>query len=746
MPAGVQPGVDNLQPLNFKLSQQTKSSLRDLSGVLPAHLVLMPPKWVIKEAKVASPEDEKLILRMSQQGMSVEAISKVLQIKVDTVVQILQQGASVVQILKQGASAKDSIWSTSANDGKNLMSEIKELLRYPEELCCPISRELMEDPVIAEDGRTYERSLIERSLELKQESPLTKQPIQNLALYPNQDKKSAVVEYKEAVVQKVISIKHNLLSSTSNDEALKLLDKAELFVRPLLPDTSARRKLVVLLLVRVKLLGSSRDAVIFETAVLLFEIEDADHVRGFLTEIQEHEVRCLLEKLDDDMVTKLRDTKVSLYEYKDAIDLELARRLARRARFVGNDPPLEELWVLMLQHAYEELWAKAAAVLLVACIQRLDVNLQMVGDQLLNHAYRCLYSRDVAESTAKDFFKQDMCIPAAPTWPPKECASIIMELAMRASDDNLRRILLLEEAYKMNPANRHLRADILKHLHQLLLASSEATVVCERLFLKLLCVDKQEIPENLIPKLALSNDRLQKLSADELLFLGEQIGMKRPADGSRLIVKAAEFFSTTGSEERSQEAFLRAFSLDPHNAGASDGLIQLVVAMNGKNKSLEEMKQKNKTLQEECALLEKSCQMSFTWDLSDCDFTNFKAGEKHISNPLPLSQLGINVWLTLYPFGETGSVASLVGKASLHLDLETGSDGSAGDECSVRGLIRGGNQTQTAFALGGKGLNTWVRRNFMDTSDILLKTGARITIDITFIQLPTLPLGHAQQR
>ena len=371
----MQPGVDNPQPLHFKLSQQTRSWLRDLSGVLPAHSVLMPPKWIIKEAEVASPQDEKLILRMSQQGMSVEAISKVLQIKGDTVVQILQQGASVVQILQQGASvvqilqqgasAKDSIWSTSATDEKNLMSEAKELLRYPEELCCPISRELMEDPVIAEDGRTYERSLIKRSLEVKQESPLTKQPIQSLALYPNQDKKSAVVEYKEAVVQKVISMKHKLLSSASNDEALKLLDKAELFVRPLLPDTSARRKLVVLLLVRVKLLGSSRDAVIFETAVLLFEIEGANHVRGFLSEIQEHEVRCLLEKLEDDMVTRLRDTNVNLYEvyeHKDAIDLELARRLARRARYVGNDAPLEELWVLMLQHAYEEPWAKAAAV------------------------------------------------------------------------------------------------------------------------------------------------------------------------------------------------------------------------------------------------------------------------------------------------------------------------------------------------------------------------------------------------
>ena len=31
----------------------------------------------------------------------------------------------------------------------------------PRELCCPISHELMKDPVVAGDGHTYERSCIE---------------------------------------------------------------------------------------------------------------------------------------------------------------------------------------------------------------------------------------------------------------------------------------------------------------------------------------------------------------------------------------------------------------------------------------------------------------------------------------------------------------------------------------------------------------------------------------------------------
>ena len=31
----------------------------------------------------------------------------------------------------------------------------------PKELCCPISHELMEDPVVAADGQTYERAAVE---------------------------------------------------------------------------------------------------------------------------------------------------------------------------------------------------------------------------------------------------------------------------------------------------------------------------------------------------------------------------------------------------------------------------------------------------------------------------------------------------------------------------------------------------------------------------------------------------------
>jgi hypothetical protein len=45
------------------------------------------------------------------------------------------------------------------------------------DLRCPISLELMEDPVIALDGHTYEREAIEKWFECSNSSPLTNEKL-----------------------------------------------------------------------------------------------------------------------------------------------------------------------------------------------------------------------------------------------------------------------------------------------------------------------------------------------------------------------------------------------------------------------------------------------------------------------------------------------------------------------------------------------------------------------------------------
>ncbi|CAH0367461.1 unnamed protein product [Pelagomonas calceolata] len=68
----------------------------------------------------------------------------------------------------------------------------------PDALVCPISMELMEDPVLAMDGHTYDRSSIEAWLKTgKKTSPKTNAPLPSTALYPNHAVKSMVQDYLE---------------------------------------------------------------------------------------------------------------------------------------------------------------------------------------------------------------------------------------------------------------------------------------------------------------------------------------------------------------------------------------------------------------------------------------------------------------------------------------------------------------------------------------------------------------------
>ena len=71
-----------------------------------------------------------------------------------------------------------------------------ESKQIPERLCCPISLELMERPVIAADGHTYDRRSIEDWLARgNTTSPTTGAPLEHLHLVDNHLVKSMVAEY-----------------------------------------------------------------------------------------------------------------------------------------------------------------------------------------------------------------------------------------------------------------------------------------------------------------------------------------------------------------------------------------------------------------------------------------------------------------------------------------------------------------------------------------------------------------------
>jgi hypothetical protein len=67
----------------------------------------------------------------------------------------------------------------------------------PERLVCPITFELMKDPVIASDGHTYERCAIEQWFERARTSPVTNEPVPDVCLLPNHMAKSMIAEFLE---------------------------------------------------------------------------------------------------------------------------------------------------------------------------------------------------------------------------------------------------------------------------------------------------------------------------------------------------------------------------------------------------------------------------------------------------------------------------------------------------------------------------------------------------------------------
>jgi hypothetical protein len=66
-----------------------------------------------------------------------------------------------------------------------LKSDRNGQIAIPDEFLCPITYEVMKDPVCAADGYTYERKAIEEWLAKNQTSPMINISIKNTPLYSN---------------------------------------------------------------------------------------------------------------------------------------------------------------------------------------------------------------------------------------------------------------------------------------------------------------------------------------------------------------------------------------------------------------------------------------------------------------------------------------------------------------------------------------------------------------------------------
>ena len=74
------------------------------------------------------------------------------------------------------------------------IEEIEQMLS--ESYICPIGQTILEDPVVADDGQTYERKYIIEWMKKSNTSPLTNEPFKSNDLKPNFMIKSQIENWK----------------------------------------------------------------------------------------------------------------------------------------------------------------------------------------------------------------------------------------------------------------------------------------------------------------------------------------------------------------------------------------------------------------------------------------------------------------------------------------------------------------------------------------------------------------------
>uniref|UniRef100_A0A4W4EXZ9 WD repeat, SAM and U-box domain-containing protein 1 n=2 Tax=Electrophorus electricus TaxID=8005 RepID=A0A4W4EXZ9_ELEEL len=112
-------------------------------------------------------------------------------------------GAELLSLSKESLSSELNIESLGLRS--RVLRKLEELRAapvsdgIPDEYLCPITHEVMKDPVIAADGYSYEREAIESWIGTKsRSSPMTNLPLQTTLLTPNRTLKMAIFRWSSS--------------------------------------------------------------------------------------------------------------------------------------------------------------------------------------------------------------------------------------------------------------------------------------------------------------------------------------------------------------------------------------------------------------------------------------------------------------------------------------------------------------------------------------------------------------------
>jgi len=130
---------------------------------------------------------------------------------------ITRAEAEAVDAARNAPFSSDAVTSPDVSDvsrmvcdaaGRNL--SVREMIITPGSFKCPITQDVMEDPVVAADGHSYEKSAFQRHLDHHHEeirrrmewtgwarSPMTNVELANYNTIPNRSLKSAIAEWRQ---------------------------------------------------------------------------------------------------------------------------------------------------------------------------------------------------------------------------------------------------------------------------------------------------------------------------------------------------------------------------------------------------------------------------------------------------------------------------------------------------------------------------------------------------------------------
>ncbi|XP_072321089.1 WD repeat, SAM and U-box domain-containing protein 1 [Eucyclogobius newberryi] len=154
-----------------------------------------------KQGRASSGLSKLLVSDWSEEDVSLWLGEEGLEGLVETFKSNNIDGSELLSLTKETLASELHIESLGLRS--KLLRKLEELKSAsvctgsPDEFLCPITRELMKDPVIAADGYSYERAAIESWINTKnRSSPMTNLPLLTTLLTPNHTLKMAIGRWK----------------------------------------------------------------------------------------------------------------------------------------------------------------------------------------------------------------------------------------------------------------------------------------------------------------------------------------------------------------------------------------------------------------------------------------------------------------------------------------------------------------------------------------------------------------------